>query len=145
MVSCINISMCIQIYGPGPIKCDAGWKFVIHFDLTGISIPKVNASRAEKLPLFPGYYFLMMSSTCNARSNLSAPEPLYPWTGKDELYWILMSTRRGGDFSYAGREEIEDDGEGVRGSRRSKVSREKQTITSARAPELFKTAQTYSD
>ena len=60
-----------------------------------ISIPKVNVSRAEKLPLFPGYYFLMMSSTCNARSNLSAPEPLYPWTGKDERYWILMSTRRG--------------------------------------------------
>jgi hypothetical protein len=79
MVSCINISVSIQIYGPGPINCDAGWKFVTHFELTGIPIPEVNVSRAEKLPLFPGYYFLMISRfSSGARSNLSAPEPLSP-------------------------------------------------------------------
>ena len=78
MVSCINISMSSQIYGPGPIHCDARWKFVIQFSISQeIPIPEVNVSRAEKLPLFPGYYFLMMSAFSGAaRSNLSALEPL---------------------------------------------------------------------
>ena len=74
----------------------------------------VNVSRAEKLPLSPGYYFLMMP-------NIS-PVPRGPtfqhlnrcpgWTGKDEPYWIMppCATRRGRDFSYACREEVEDDG-----------------------------------
>ena len=44
------------------------------FDLTTNTIPEVNVSRAEKLPLFPGYYFLMMSAfTCAARSNFFSP------------------------------------------------------------------------
>ena len=78
MVSCINISMSGQIYGPGPVHCDAGWKFVIHFSISQqISIPEVNVSRAEKLPLFPGYYFLMMQAFSGAaQSNLSALKPL---------------------------------------------------------------------
>jgi hypothetical protein len=39
---------------------------------------EVNVRRAEKLPLFPGYYFLMMSAFSGAAwSNLSVPEPLF--------------------------------------------------------------------
>ena len=68
MVSCINISISIQIYGPGPIHCDAGWKYVIHFSISQeVLILEVNVSRAEKLPLFPVYYFLMISAFTGAQ------------------------------------------------------------------------------
>jgi hypothetical protein len=34
MVSYINISMSSQIDGPGPVHCDAWWKFVLHFSIS---------------------------------------------------------------------------------------------------------------
>ena len=89
MVSCINISMSGQIYGPGPVRCDAGWKFVIHFSISRNN--RVNVSRAEKLPFFPGYYFLMMSSIlrCRAGATFQHSNRCPGWTGKDEPYWIM--------------------------------------------------------
>ena len=62
MVSCINIRISSQIYGPGPVQCGAWWKFGIQFLISQeVLILEVNVRRAEKLPLYPGYYFLMMS------------------------------------------------------------------------------------
>ena len=105
----------------------------------------MNVRRAEKLPLFPGYYFLMIGILVPRRATFQHLNRCPPWTGKDELYWImppcvdasrarslsaksLMRWRRNTRLAPLG----------------SKLSREKQRITSARAPELFKTAQAYS-
>ena len=67
MVSCINIRISGQIYGPGPVQCGAWWKFGIQFLISQeVLILEVNVRRAEKLPLYPGYYFLMMSAFTGA-------------------------------------------------------------------------------
>ena len=67
MVSCINIRISSQIYGPGPVQCGAWWKFGIQFSISQeIPTLEVNVSRAEKLPFFPGYYFLIMSAFTGA-------------------------------------------------------------------------------
>jgi hypothetical protein len=68
MVSCINIRISGQIYRPGPVQCGAWWKFGIQFSVSqGVLILEVNVSRAEKLPLFPVYYFLMISAFTGAQ------------------------------------------------------------------------------
>ena len=67
MVSWIHITMSCQIYGPGPVQCDAWRKFGIQFSTSQeIPVLEVNVRRAEKLPLYPGYYFLMMSAFTGA-------------------------------------------------------------------------------
>jgi len=67
MVSCINITISSQIYGPGPVQCGAWCKFGIQFSVSQeVLILEVNVSRSEKLPLFPGYYFTMMSAFTGA-------------------------------------------------------------------------------
>jgi len=63
MVSCINISMSSQIYCPGPVHCGVWWKFLLHSSIPNkkkYQYLEVNVRRAEKLPLFPGYNFLMI-------------------------------------------------------------------------------------
>ena len=58
MVSCINISMSSQIYGPGPVHCDACWKSSSNFrSHETYQYQEVNVSRAGKFPIFPDYYF----------------------------------------------------------------------------------------
>jgi hypothetical protein len=52
MVSYINVSMSGQKNGPGPVRCDAGWKFVIHFRSRKKNLQKANVSCAEKFRLF---------------------------------------------------------------------------------------------
>jgi len=43
-----------------------------------IPAPEVNVRRSKKLPLFPGYYFFIMSAFSGAPwSNLSALEPFF--------------------------------------------------------------------
>ena len=45
-----------------------GGNSVIHFSISQEIPIRMNVSRAEKLPLFPGYYFLMMSAFSGARA-----------------------------------------------------------------------------
>ena len=74
MVSCINISMSGQIYGPGPVRCDAGWRFVIHF-----SISRNNDERQPRRKVAIFSRLLLFDDVKHspvAPSNLSALEPL---------------------------------------------------------------------
>ena len=71
MVSCINVSLSGQKNGPSPIRCDAGWKFAIHFRSRNKSLQEANVSCAESFYFFPDYYFLI-----SINLNRSALEPL---------------------------------------------------------------------
>jgi hypothetical protein len=86
---------------PYPLRCGAE----IHdprFDLIRISILGVNVSRAEKLPLFPGYYFLMMANVLrflSGRATISTVRPLSLMDlERRALLDHAVSTRRGRDF-----------------------------------------------
>ena len=74
MVSCINISMSGQIYGPSTVRCDAGWRFVIHF-----SISRNNDERQPRRKVAIFSRLLLFDDVKHspvAPSNLSALEPL---------------------------------------------------------------------
>ena len=77
MVSCINVSMSGQKNGPGPIRCDEGWKFVIHFRSRNKYLQEANVSCAEKFLLFSRLLlFDIEQSPMPRKSNRSALEPL---------------------------------------------------------------------
>jgi hypothetical protein len=66
--------MSSQIYGPGPVRCDAGWRFVIHF-----SISRNNDERQPRRKVAIFSRLLLFDDVKHspvAPSNLSALEPL---------------------------------------------------------------------
>jgi hypothetical protein len=109
----------------------------------------VNARRAEKLPLFPGYYFLMMSAFSGAAwSNLSVPEPLF---GMDRerralLDHAALCRRVAGEISHtnaAKRLRMMAQEYETRALQLEGVPREAQDDLGA-SPEMFKNEQTHS-
>ena len=80
----------------------------------------MNVSRAEKLPFFPGYYFLMMSSILQGAEQPFSTRAVVPdGPGKTSLIESCrpVSSRRGRDFAYECCKEVEDDGAGIRDPR----------------------------
>ena len=147
-VSCLNISMSSQIYGPGPVHCDAWWKFSIQCSISQeIPTPKVNVSRAEKFPLFPGYYSLIMSAFSGAaRATFSAPEPLSQMDRERRalLDHAALCRRVAGEISHthaAERLRMMAQEYETRARRLEGVPREANDDIGA-IPEMFKTEQT---
>ena len=110
----------------------------------------MNVSRAEKLPFFPGYYFLMMSSILRWRpSNLSALEPLSQMDRERRalLGHAALCRRVAGEISHtnaAKRLRMMAQEYETRALRLEGVRREAEDDVGA-SSEMFKTEQTHSE
>lgn len=144
MVSCINVSMSGQKNGPGPIRCDEGWKFVIHFRSRNKYLQEANVSCAEKFLLFSRLLLLdIEQSPMPRKSNRSALEPLSR-VNQALLDHAALCRRVPGETSHtiaAKRlrmmaQEYESRAHGLEGTV------ERRRMTSAR-PETFKSEQTH--
>ena len=122
IVSCVDISMRGQIYGPGPVHCNSWWKFSHPiFDSQEIPTPKVKRQPRGKVSTFSRLLLFDNVGILRCR----AEQPFSTWTvvadgpGKTSLIGSCrpVSARGGRDFSYACREEVEDDGAGIRDPR----------------------------
>ena len=110
----------------------------------------MNVRRAEKLPLFPGYYFLIMSAFSSARwSNLSASEPLSRMDRERQalLDHAALCRRVAGEISHthaAKRLRMMAQEYETRALRLEGVRQEAADDIGA-SPEMFKTEQTHAE
>jgi len=110
----------------------------------------VNVRRAEKLPLYPGYYFLMMSASVpRARSNLSTLEPFSRMDRERRalLDHAALCRRVAGEISHthaAKRLRMMAQEYETRARRLEGLGRKAEDNVGASA-EMFKTEQTHSE
>jgi hypothetical protein len=94
IVSCMNIGVTGQIYGPGPIHGDPGWKFVIHFRFhkSRQPTPVITSPARNGCRFLNSSYFLMMAKRS---PDWAAGQPFlrldrcFLWTLKYEPCWIM--------------------------------------------------------
>jgi hypothetical protein len=147
MVSCVNISMSSQIYGPGPVRCDAGWRFVIHF-----SISRNNDERQPRRKVAIFSRLLLFDDVKHspvAPSNLSALEPLSRMDRERRalLSHAALCRRVAGEISHtnaAKRLRMMAQEYETRALRLAGVRREAEDDVGA-SSEMFKTEQTHSE
>jgi hypothetical protein len=134
-----------QIYGPGPVRCDAGWGCVIHF-----SISRNNNERQprRKFAIFSRpLLFDDVKHSPVAPSNLSALEPLSQMDRERRalLSHAALCRRVAGEISHtnaAKRLRIMAQEYETRALRLEGVRREDDVGASS---EMFKTEQTHSE